>query len=153
MRPSCELFQQIRLRHIPHCPPEKRNYKSLDVFTDTDIAGQVANQYSDGQRRYPVLLVRGLLQSAGPYYTNDDDSLAFFLCNSGYDVWLGNNRYGFEPRHTLLQYHDPRMWAWNIRQVGVMDLPALISRVLSETGFAKLGLVSHSQGTTESCTG
>jgi pimeloyl-ACP methyl ester carboxylesterase len=41
------------------------------------------------------------------------------------------------------------MWAWNIRQMGVMDLPALISRVLSETGFEKLGLVCHSQGTTE----
>jgi hypothetical protein len=130
-------------------PPEKRNYKSVDVFTDTDIAGQVRNQYSDGQRRYPVLLMHGLLQSAGAYCTNDDDSLAFFLCKSGYDVWLGNNRCGFEPRHTLLQYHDPRMWAWNIRQMGVMDLPALISRVLSETGFAKLGLVCHSQGTTE----
>jgi pimeloyl-ACP methyl ester carboxylesterase len=41
------------------------------------------------------------------------------------------------------------MWAWNIREMGVMDLPALISRVLSETGFDKLGLVCHSQGTTE----
>ena len=34
--------------------------------------------------------------------------------------------------------------------MGVMDLPALISRVLSETGFEKLGLVAHSQGTTQS---
>ena len=33
--------------------------------------------------------------------------------------------------------------------MGVMDLPALISRVLTETGFEKLGLVCHSQGTTE----
>lgn len=41
------------------------------------------------------------------------------------------------------------MWAWNIRQMGVMDLPALISRVLLETGFEKLALVSHSQGTTQ----
>lgn len=41
------------------------------------------------------------------------------------------------------------MWAWNIRQMGVMDLPALVSRVLSETGFEKLGLICHSQGTTE----
>lgn len=30
-----------------------------------------------------------------------------------------------------------------------MDLPALVSRVLSETGFEKLGLICHSQGTTE----
>jgi len=41
------------------------------------------------------------------------------------------------------------MWNWNIRQMGIMDLPAFISRVLSETGFEKLGLVCHSQGTTE----
>jgi pimeloyl-ACP methyl ester carboxylesterase len=64
-------------------------------------------------------------------------------------VWLGNNRCGFKPEHKLLEYSDPRMWAWNIRQMGVMDLPALISRVLFETGFEKLGLVCHSQGTTE----
>jgi len=96
-----------------------------------------------------VLLVHGLLQSAGAYCTNDDDSLAFMLCKSGYDVWLGNNRCGFHPEHSLLRYHDPRMWAWNIRQMGVMDLPALMSRVLEETGFEKLGLVCHSQGTTQ----
>ena len=33
--------------------------------------------------------------------------------------------------------------------MGVLDLPAFISRVLSETGFPKLGLICHSQGTTE----
>ena len=49
----------------------------------------------------------------------------------------------------MLTYADPRMWAWNIRQMGVMDLPAHTSRVLSETGFEKLGLVCHSQGTTQ----
>lgn len=33
--------------------------------------------------------------------------------------------------------------------MGVQDLPAHVSRVLSETGFDKLGLICHSQGTTE----
>jgi pimeloyl-ACP methyl ester carboxylesterase len=41
------------------------------------------------------------------------------------------------------------MWAWNILQLGVLDLPAFVSRVLSETGFEKLGLICHSQGTAE----
>lgn len=49
----------------------------------------------------------------------------------------------------MLTYGDPRMWAWNIRQMGVMDLPAFVSRVILETGFEKLGLVCHSQGTTQ----
>ncbi|KAH6890565.1 Alpha/Beta hydrolase protein [Thelonectria olida] len=99
--------------------------------------------------KFPVLLMHGLLQSSGAFCCNDDDSLAFWLCKSGYDVWLGNNRCGFKPKHVLLEYSDPRMWAWNIRQMGVFDLTALTSRVISETGFEKIGLICHSQGTTQ----
>ena len=134
-------------------PVEQRDCKSPRVFTNHDAeSGSSASSKGrsrGGQRRYPVLLMPGLLQSVGAYCSNDDDSLAFFLCKSGYDVWLGNNRCGFAPEHQLLTYGDPRMWAWNIRQMGVMDLPAHISRVLLETGFSKLGLICHSQGTTE----
>ncbi len=99
--------------------------------------------------KFPVLLMHGLLQSAGAFCVNDDDSIAFFLCKSGYDVWLGSNRCGFSPKHVFLDCSDPRMWCWNIRQMGVFDLPALTFRVILETGFEKIGLVCHSQGTTE----
>ncbi|KAL8771102.1 MAG: hypothetical protein Q9209_003273 [Squamulea sp. 1 TL-2023] len=132
--------------------PSHRNQDQPIVFPKDylgDSSPTLCQQHRPGERKYPVLLVHGLLQSAGAYCTNDDDSLAFYLAKSGYDVWLGNNRCGFEPRHQMLSYNDPRMWNWNIRQMGVMDLPALVSRVLSETGFSKLGLVCHSQGTTE----
>ena len=136
--------------YIP-CGADARKHKSPNVFVDEERKkhSYQRKQYTDGSRRYPVLLMHGLLQSAGAYCANDDDSLAFYLCKAGYDVWLGNNRCGFKPRHTTVDYYDPRMWAWNIRQMGIMDLPALISRVLLETGFEKLGLVCHSQGTTE----
>ena len=130
---------------------EDRRPSGPDIFTDA-VSGSQSTTGKQGQaegRRYPVLLVHGLLQSAGAYCCNDDNSLAFFLCKSGYDVWLGNNRCGFHPEHSLLKANDPRMWAWNIRQMGVLDLPAFVSRVLEETGFEKLGLVAHSQGTTE----
>ncbi|KAH6984841.1 Alpha/Beta hydrolase protein [Ilyonectria sp. MPI-CAGE-AT-0026] len=103
----------------------------------------------DSKRKFPVLLMHGLLQSSGAYCCTDDESLAFWLCKSGFDVWLGNNRCGFKPKHALLEYSDPRMWCWNIRQMGVFDLAALTSRVISETGFEKIGLICHSQGTTQ----
>lgn len=125
---------------------EERADHGPDLFTNK---GPPRARQRSGNPSYPVLMIHGLLQSSGAYCTNDDDSLAFYLCKAGYDVWLGNNRCGFEPEHTLLSYGDPRMWAWNIRQMGVNDLPALTSRVLSETGFKKLALVGHSQGTTE----
>jgi len=124
----------------------ERAARGPDIFTRE---GPSRPTKSSQKPKFPILMIHGLLQSSGAYCTNDDNSLAFYLCKSGYDVWLGNNRCGFKPEHTLLSYSDPRMWAWNIRQMGVMDLPALTSRVLSETGFQKLGLIAHSQGTTQ----
>lgn len=104
---------------------------------------------ADKKAKFLVLLMHRLLQSSGAYCCNDDDSLAFWLCKFGFGVWPGNNRCGFQPQHAVLDSGDPRMWCWNIRHMGVLDLPALTSRVLSETGFEKLGLICHSQGTTE----
>ena len=136
--------------HRAHGPPvvfpEAFN---LDRLPASSSATWSSSANMSGKCKYPVLLLHGLLQSAGAYCANDDSSLAFYLCKVGYDVWLGNNRCGFKPRHQLLNATDPRMWNWNMRQMGVMDLPALVSRVLSETGFPKLGLICHSQGTTE----
>lgn len=126
-------------------PEEQRAHRGPEVFDEIPKTQIKA----DGKARFPVLLVHGLLQSSGAYCVNDNDSLAFFLCKSGFDVWVGNNRCGFKPKHVLLEYSDPRMWCWNIRQMGVFDLPALTSRVLYETGFERIGLIAHSQGTTE----
>lgn len=126
-------------------PEQERTHRGPEVFTDA----LRKPPGSDQKPKFPVLLMHGLLQSSGAYCVNDEDSLAFFLCKSGFDVWLGNNRCGFTPKHALLEYSDPRMWCWNIRQMGVFDLPALTSRVLYETGFEKIGLICHSQGTTQ----
>lgn len=149
-----ELWHLYNPREYNRTDSSQRAPHSPDIFPEGpaeggSAQGKCGSQYPPKDKKYPVLMIHGLLQSAGAYCTNDDDSLAFFLAKSGYDVWLGSNRCGFKPRHTMLRYSDPRMWAWNIRQMGVMDLPALISRVLSETGFEKLGLIAHSQGTTQ----
>lgn len=137
-------------------PAKDRAARGPEVFTSpptsttsTKPQTQTQAEAAEKKPKFPVLLIHGLLQSSGAYCVNDDDSLAFYLCKSGYDVWLGNNRSGFHPKHTSLSYSDPRMWCWNIRQMGVFDLPALTSRVLYQTGFDKLGLICHSQGTTQ----
>ncbi|KAK8213363.1 hypothetical protein M8818_002662 [Zalaria obscura] len=147
-----ELWHLYNPREYTRLPSGSRHSHGPGIFhtKSSDPAfGEAESAYEDGNKKYPVLMIHGLLQSAGAYCCTDEDSLAFYLAKSGYDVWLGNNRCGFNPRHTMLEYSDPRMWAWNIRQMGVMDLPALTSRVLAETGFPKLGLVAHSQGTTQ----
>ncbi|KAL7921068.1 alpha/beta-hydrolase [Trichoderma austrokoningii] len=131
-----------------YTPLDKTSREKLGpTIFDSPASGSA--DASSKKRKFPVLLMHGLLQSSGAYCCNDDQSLAFWLCKSGFDVWLGNNRCGFKPKHVLLEYGDPRMWCWNIRQMGVFDLPALVSRVLHETGFHKIGLICHSQGTTQ----
>ncbi|KAK0633077.1 Alpha/Beta hydrolase protein [Immersiella caudata] len=140
-----DLWHVYDPREYTPLPAEERGHRGPELFQDS----RKKPMRRDSKPKFPVLLMHGLLQSSGAYCVNDEDSLAFFLCKSGFDVWLGNNRCGFEPKHTLLSYSDPRMWCWNIRQMGTFDLPAILSRVLSETGFEKLGLVSHSQGTTQ----
>lgn len=99
--------------------------------------------------QFPVMLLHGLLQSSGTFCCTDDNSLAFFLAKQGLDVWLGNNRCGMEPQHAHLKPNDPNMWTWDIRHMATRDLPALISRVCETTGFEKVGLIAHSQGTTQ----
>jgi pimeloyl-ACP methyl ester carboxylesterase len=127
-------------------PPPERAQDGPDLFPPHKMGPEHGRQ---GNLKFPVLLMHGLLQSAGAYCCTDENSLAFYLCKSGFDVWLGNNRCGFHPRHNALEYSDPRMWCWNIRQMGVFDLSALTSRVRHETSFDKIGLVAHSQGTTQ----
>ncbi|KAH6634301.1 Alpha/Beta hydrolase protein [Chaetomium sp. MPI-SDFR-AT-0129] len=137
---------------FPERKPESAHAAGANANANANAsASATASNEQPGTRKpkFPVLLMHGLLQSSGAYCVNDDASLAFYLAKSGFDVWLGNNRCGFHPKHTLLNYSDPRMWCWNIRQMGVFDLPALTSRVLYQTGFAKLGLICHSQGTTQ----
>lgn len=143
-----DLWHVYDPREYQGLDDKDRAARGPDLFTGERRSGKKLKDPS-APRKYPVLLMHGLLQSSGAYCVNDDQSLAFWLCKSGYDVWLGNNRCGFKPKHVLLDYSDPRMWCWNIRQMGVFDLPALTSRVLYETGFSKCGLIAHSQGTTE----
>lgn len=58
---------------------ERRDYGAPHIFT-SDAANEPGKEKFSGQRKYPVLMIHGLLQSSGAYCTNDDNSLAFFLC-------------------------------------------------------------------------
>src|SRR5271170_7864799 len=88
--------------------------------------------------KYPVLLLHGLLQASGTFCVNDESSLAFYLCKSGYDVWLGNNRGYFKPEHRTLKPSDPKFWAWNLQEMASLDLPAMVSFVCAKTNHEKV---------------
>jgi len=80
-----ELWHVYNPKEYSPVSSKQRGTHTPDVFPLNQpetgrVHGASGSQYRDGNRRYPVLLVHGLLQSSGAYCTNDDDSLAFFLC-------------------------------------------------------------------------
>ncbi|CAN6644832.1 sterol esterase 2 [Trichomonascus vanleenenianus] len=118
------------------------------------VLEHIVNPKESGEkraRRYPVLLQHGLMQSSAAYATSGNGSLAAFLFECGFDVWLGNNRCGFSPSHILYSRYNVHMWQWGIREMGSLDIPCMIDFILNQHGSNthKVALVGHSQGTTQ----
>ncbi|RLV93377.1 Sterol esterase 1 [Spathaspora sp. JA1] len=101
-------------------------------------------------QRKPFLLQHGLLSCSGSYITSGRNSLAYYLVEQGYDVWLGNNRSWFEAVHTHYEgnlYNNEQYWDWGMTDLAYYDLPTLIENVLShKPHHDKLALAGHSQG-------
>lgn len=91
-----DLWHVYDPREYTPTSAEHRDYKKPEVFTRTESGSEISrdssetsrsslhesylSRFKSGKSRYPVLMMHGLLQSSGAYCTNDDDSLAFFLC-------------------------------------------------------------------------
>lgn len=118
------------------------------------------NNTSNNTNLKPVIINHGLFGSSADFLINSpflvppdnqsalSDNLPFALLDR-YDVWLANNRgnpYG--QRHRTLSTGDRRFWNFSFDQMAEFDLPATIEHVLNVTGFATVGYVGYSQGTT-----
>ncbi|SNX87939.1 related to YEH1 - steryl ester hydrolase [Melanopsichium pennsylvanicum] len=104
-------------------------------------------KHSDGRGGFPVLIMHGLFQSSGSFVTSEERSLAFWLArHGGYQVFLGNNRGVFDMGHRTYKRSDPRFWDYNIRELAIYDLPAMIDWICKETGYDRIAFIGHSQG-------
>lgn len=64
--------------------------------------------------------------------------MADYRVCSGYQVYLSNNRAVFDMGHRNLKRSDPRFWDYNIRELALFDLPAVVEHVKQETGYSQV---------------
>ncbi|XP_028638125.1 lipase member K isoform X1 [Grammomys surdaster] len=131
-------------------------YEMHDVVTeDGYILGTYRIPHGKGCSRNTVpkavvYLQHGLAASADNWICNlPNNSLAFLLADSGYDVWLGNSRGNtWSRKHLTLSPKSPQYWAFSLDEMAKYDLPATINLILEKSGQKQLFYVGHSQGTT-----
>jgi len=76
------------------------------------------------------------------------------LSDSGYDVWLGNNRGNFlSQNHINLTIDQKQFWNFDFEDMGLYDIPAFIDFILNKTDGKNINgkvaaYVGHSEGTT-----
>lgn len=86
--------------------------------------------------------------SSGVCLNAPANSLAFWLADMGYDVWLGNNRgNGISMTNTRFTPNQNGFWDFTWSEMASYDLPAQIDYVLARTGVKKLTYIGHSEGT------
>ncbi|KAF3327701.1 triacylglycerol lipase 2 [Carex littledalei] len=106
------------------------------------------NGSGGGTRRQPVLLQHGVLVDGMTWLLNSpEESLAFILADSGFDVWISNTRgTRFSRGHVSLNPTSRSYWDWSWDELVANDLPAIFDFVYEKSG-QKLHYVGHSLGT------
>ncbi|XP_033217874.1 lipase 3-like [Belonocnema kinseyi] len=97
----------------------------------------------------PVFVQHGLLGSSADWViTGRGKALGFILADLGYDVWMGNMRGNTYSRsHKTIPVTDSRFWDFSFHEVGLYDLPAMISYVTKKKNQSLI-YIGHSMGTT-----
>ncbi|EMS58392.1 hypothetical protein TRIUR3_25000 [Triticum urartu] len=79
--------------------------------------------------------------------SSPEESLAYILADSGFDVWVANNRgTRWSSRHVSLDSSSRRYWDWSWDDLVVNDMPSMVDYICSHTA-QKPHFLGHSMGT------
>ncbi|KAL7746866.1 hypothetical protein RI367_007802 [Sorochytrium milnesiophthora] len=123
-------------------------YEERRVTTDDGFVLLVDHIYRAGNNHSrPIVLMHGLMQGSGVFVTSGSNSLAFYLADRGYSVFLPNNRCVGSHGHThYASSWRPEMWQWTLTSLAQYDVPAIVQDVKQACGTDQLVWVGHSQG-------
>lgn len=102
------------------------------------------------KRPRPVVLLNlGLFGSPECFlFRGPQDDLPYILADSGFDMWILNNRGSSYSRQHLRfnPERDKDFWNFSFHEVGVFDLPPVIDYILQLTKQRDLFLIGYSMG-------
>ncbi|KAJ1022440.1 hypothetical protein NDA16_003429 [Ustilago loliicola] len=108
-------------------------------------AHRISDPRRSGPVGHPVVLQHGILCNSSHFVVNEERSMAFWLVDQGFDVWITNIRSNFKAGHTEYTRSDPRFWAWGLKELA-FDFRDVVDYITAATGRPQLAYVGHSQG-------
>uniref|UniRef100_A0A0G4FNE6 Partial AB-hydrolase lipase domain-containing protein n=1 Tax=Chromera velia CCMP2878 TaxID=1169474 RepID=A0A0G4FNE6_9ALVE len=123
----------------------------FEVYDTTTEDGFIIKMFRIPREDSPaILIMHGLADSSWSLVLGNELSAVRRAYEAGFDVWLGNHRGNvFAREHKKFSRGSADIWNHNVQHIGWYDLPAMIDRVLLESGEKSLVYAGHSQGITD----
>ncbi|XP_063933999.1 lipase member J-like [Zophobas morio] len=131
-------------------PFETHNFTTEDGYIN--VLYRIPHDNTDTNiTRQPILLHGGLGGGPLTFLYIGNRSLAFFLVDEGFDVWLSNRRGSLNGKvHRDYEKTDEQFWNFTFHECGFYDIKAEINLIADEnTSHKKIILLGFSMGSTE----
>uniref|UniRef100_A0AC35U2K2 Abhydro_lipase domain-containing protein n=1 Tax=Rhabditophanes sp. KR3021 TaxID=114890 RepID=A0AC35U2K2_9BILA len=146
--PEADMTTLEIIRHWGY-PAEKYKTTTADgyILEIHRIPHGKAN-FPTNKKKPVVFLQHGLLCTSSVWVLNrPNQSLAFIMADSGFDVFMGNFRGNtYSKKHVNKNLDLDKYWQFTWDQMAKYDLPAMIDKVLEITRVKKVHYIGHSQG-------
>ena len=121
---------------------QKVDKRSFQVITEDDITLTITNKHPKvkNPNLCPVLCVPGLAETRFVLDQALGNSFVDYLALNGFDVYVAELRGHGKSLHLKERYN------WNVQTFLDFDMPAIVNKVLEESGQKQLFWIGHSMG-------
>ncbi|KAG5888599.1 hypothetical protein JTB14_037811 [Gonioctena quinquepunctata] len=129
-------------------PDAERNITQILQCKDDGHILYLGRLYKQDNNNTPIVLGHTLLQPCISWVNRHNKSLAFFLADHGFDVWILSFR-GSQYSHGHEKYttNDDEFWKFGFYELGVYDVSATVNFVKEKTGKKPI-YIGYSTGST-----